>query len=93
MSTLVSTSEASSLLKPDPPLETEQLPRNTTSEHNSCPTECDQGVSDKSGDLLNYEHDDEEEDDDELEALRMAALQSRKPKKTRATCIYIEATS
>jgi len=81
MSTLVSTSEASSLLKPDPPLETEQLPGNKNSEHNLCPTECDQGGADKSGDLLNYEHDDEEEDDDELEALRMAALQSRKPKK------------
>ena len=81
MSTILSTTEASSLLKPDPPLEVEQLSENKNSEQYSCPTACDEEGGDKSGDLLNYEHDDEEEDDDELEALRMAALQSRKAKK------------
>ena len=81
MSTTLSSSEASSLLKPDPPLENEQTPeRNEGTEKNSDPTEGDDAAIDKSGDLLNYEVDDEDEDDDELEALRMAALQSRKPK-------------
>lgn len=77
MSTIVSTTEASSLLMPDPPLEVEPSSENK----NSCANDCDDGGVDKSGDLLNYEHDEEEEDEDELEALRMAALHSRKPKK------------
>ena len=80
MSTIVSTSEAASLLMPDPPLEVEQLSENKNSEQYSCSTECDGRGVDKSDDILNYEHDDEGADDDELEALRMAALQSRKPK-------------
>ena len=77
MSAIVSP-EASSLLKPDPPLDI-QLSKDKTVEQTSL---VDDSVGDKSGDLLNYEHEEEEEDDeDELEALRMAALQSRKPKK------------
>ena len=74
MSAIVSP-EASSLLKPDPPLDI-QLSKDKTVEQTS---PVDDSVGDKSGDLLNYEH--EEEEEDELEALRMAALQSRKPKK------------
>ena len=82
MSAIVSTSEASSLLKPDPPPECEHTEgKDTTKEQGVTSGECDEGI-DKSGDILNYEHDEEEDDEDELEALRMAALQSRKPKKS-----------
>ena len=77
MSAIVS-SEASSLLKPDPPLEFEPS-KDKNVEQSS--TSLDIETGDKSGDLLNYEHDEDEDDEDELEALRLAALKSRKPKK------------
>ena len=78
MSAIVS-SEASSLLKPDPPLEIEPS-KDKNVEQTS--TSLDIETGDKSGDLLNYEHDEDEDDEDELEALRLAALKSRKPKKS-----------
>ena len=77
MSTIVS-SEASSLLKPDPPLDIQSSKNENTEE---TPNSFNVEAGDKS-ELLNYEHDEDEDDEDELEALRLAALQSRKPKKT-----------
>ena len=76
MSAIVSP-EASSLLKPDPPLDIEPSKDEAVKQTSI----ADDSVGDKSGDLLNYEHDDDDDDEDELEALRLAALQSRKPKK------------
>ena len=70
MSVVMSAPEPSSLLMPDPPLEEVKNVNTDT-----------KALGDKSGEDLDFEHDDED-DDDELEALRMAALQSRKPKQT-----------
>ena len=84
MSTVVSTLEASALLKPDPPTEIEHTSEQGIQQgKNSTLGDSNDGGVDTSGDLLNYELDDEDGDDDELEALRMAALQSRKPKQKR----------
>ena len=79
MSAVISTSEASSLLKPDPP-EIKNLSEEANQARNSTLVDSAEKDLDKSEDQLNYEHDDDNDDDDELEALRMAALQSRKPK-------------
>ena len=79
MSTALSNVEASALLQPDPPLEIEQSlekDKSVTGHSGSFENEA----VDKSEELLNFEHDDDI-DDDELEALRIAALQSRKQKK------------
>ena len=75
MSAIVS-SEASSLLKPDPPLDIEASKDKDIEQTSTSNVEA----ADKS-EILNYEHDEDEDDEDELEALRLAALQSRKPKK------------
>ena len=75
MSAIVS-SEASSLLKPDPPLDIQQSKDKDIEQTSTSNIEA----ADKS-EILNYEHDEDEDDEDELEALRLAALQSRKPKK------------
>ena len=75
MSAIVS-SEASSLLKPDPPLDIQQSKDKDVEQTSTSNIEA----ADKS-EILNYEHDEDEDDEDELEALRLAALQSRKPKK------------
>ena len=61
MSTTLTTPEASALLKPDPPIGSEQLTEEKSIEQGS--KDNDENEVDKSGDLLNYEHEDEIDDD------------------------------